>query len=202
MLILVVIERERERERAREQESERVWPKLPISMILKGKKNVLKTKTQWLFTKKGSIKKRNCYQPQAQVMMSLSLSKTKKQREREETVGVFFCVFTQCVLTDWSGLMVRRQIRRPHCWQNVSWVAGPSLTLHTKPWQDVLFKARRPRDSSKLSPLTFHAEHDFSGSSGSRNHLTMLRTATCFQCCLKQEKCLVYEWFFCKNKLM
>ena len=45
MLILVVIERERESERAREQETERVWPKLPISMILKGKKkNVLKLK--------------------------------------------------------------------------------------------------------------------------------------------------------------
>lgn len=84
--------------------------------------------------------------------------------------------------------------------QCVSWVAGPSLTLHTKPWQDVMFKARCPCDSFKLSPLLFHAEHDFSGSSGSRIHLTMLRTATSFQCCLKQEKCLVYEWFFCKNK--
>lgn len=73
MLILVVIERERERERAREQERERVWPKLPISMILKGKKNVLKPKRSGSSQKKGSIKKRNCYLPQARVMMSLSL---------------------------------------------------------------------------------------------------------------------------------
>lgn len=58
MLILVVIERERERERAREQERERVWPKLPISMILKGKKKCLKTKTQWLFTKKKAVLKK------------------------------------------------------------------------------------------------------------------------------------------------
>lgn len=57
MLILVVIERERESERAREQETERVWPKLPISMILKGKKKCLKTKTQWLFKIKAVLKK-------------------------------------------------------------------------------------------------------------------------------------------------
>lgn len=63
------------------------------------------------------------------------------------------------VLADLSGL---------HCRQKFRWVAGPSLTPHTKPRQDVVVQIRSRRLLQKLSSLTFHAEHDSSGLSGRR----------------------------------
>lgn len=208
MLILVVIE---ERERVRERANP-MWSS-------KEKKNVLKKPKRI-----GPSQKRQCFKKHEKLLIISSSDEFEDQsksiiitvareREKKKRLGCFLCPLGMCSRRP-SGLTSHRTT--PTCWDSVSRVTGPFLTpALRRPWQDVCVQ-KAPvgvsvippschLDSSELSPLKVSCRawclwpRQGAGTIISR----MLRAAAPFcNAVLNKRKCLVYEWFFCKNKLM
>lgn len=169
----------------------RTW--LPVSVILKGKKKVLKEEKKT--------------QPQIN-----TAALYRKTISGSSELGVDFFFFG-CFLTRGgsisrgfilvsapaalSGLRSRQTCGR---------AAGPSLTPHTKAQQDVVVQILSRRLLQTLSSLTFPAEPipPARARVGAREEKTASWRSEqqLFRRCLKRETCLAYAWFFCKNKLM
>lgn len=120
----------------------------------RGKKNVLNQNAVTHHSKGSFLKKMIHLQLRWGWVWKLNAHKKKKKKysiwREKNSWGIFLFVYSVCSQRA-VGTLVRRHIRQLQRWESVSWVAGPSLTLHTKPWQDVVFKACDPCDS--LNPL-------------------------------------------------